>query len=722
MCVKKIYNSKTLTLLMLFVYVFGFAQSRKTKNADELYDLFKFQKAIKAYKGLLRTDRKEKLYIYQKLGDAYKNIGEPENAEKYYAKAIHNPEIDPSYYFKYAMVLRQNQKYNESLRWMLTYKKKSGMSDDRLQEFLKEIDIVDKLLQKGQQADISNLDLNGPYIDYGGVIYQDSLIVYTTNNIKKGGKKLSQYRNLPFTDLYLGKKENNNYIKDKSFSPIINTGYHESSPTFNKDYTVMFFTRNNLRPGKRKRITDYNLKIYRSFYKDGNWTKAEEVHFDSNDYNCAHPTLSKDGKTLYFASDMPGTYGKSDIYKVSVNPDWTLGEPENMGKYINTKGSETFPFIDKNGNLFFSSDGHAGMGGLDIFVAFYINNNYIALKNLGLPYNSSKDDFAFYLMDNGIDGFLSSDRFGGKGMDDIYQFKNYDFIKPLFYLKGIVKTNKGEIIPNAKIRLFEGDKLVDRTISLPDGSYKFVIEPSKRYTLKTFKEEYKPSEININTFDIHSAVIVQDIVLAKNIVELDVCATDYDTNESLPDTDINIYEGQYQNIVKKTGGNGCLNHKISPEFLGKQLKIEVEARKDGYLPARVFLDTLIEGKKYFVDVKMVKFNLEPIHFDFDKSNIRPDARIILNRLVALMKKYPTMEISMESHTDARGTDEYNQALSERRAKSTMNYLIKHGIDASRLQARGFGETRIKNKCWNDVKCTPAEHQVNRRTEFMIIKI
>ncbi len=725
MCVLKLNKIKFLLILFFSLSIsLSFSQSKKTKNADKLYDLFQFQKAIKAYKSLLRTDRKDKFYIYQKLGDAYATISEPEEAETYYAKAVKNPEIDPIYYFRYAMILRQNQKYNEGVNWLLRYKNKSGMSDERLREFLKEIDIVEKLMQKGSQADFKLLDVNGPYIDYGGTIYQDSLIVYTTNNIEKSGKKLSSYRNLPYTDLYIGKPSNNNYIKSTSFSNLINTDFHESSPTFNKDYTVMFFTRNNLRPGRKNKITDYNLKIYRSFYKDGKWTKAEEVHFDSNDYNCAHPSLSKDGKTLYFASDMPGTYGKSDIYKVSVNPDWTLGEPENMGKYLNTRGSETFPFVDRNGNIFFSSDGHAGLGGLDIFVAFYINDNYIALKNLGLPFNSSKDDFAFNLKDNGLDGFISSNRFGGKGMDDIYSFHKYSEFKPLFYLTGYVKNTKGEIIPGAKIRLVEeaDEQVIDRTISLPDGYYKFVIEPSKKYLLQTYKDGYKPSIININTYDIHTAEIKQDIVLSTNIVELDVCVSDYETGESLPDTKINLYEGQYQNIVKKTGRNGCVNHKISPEFLGKQLKIEIEARKDGYLPVRKYLDTIIEGKKYFVDVKMVKFKLEPIYFNFDKSNIRPDARVILNRLVDLMNKYPTMEISMESHTDARGSDEYNEALSERRAKSTMNYLIKHGIDPNRLKAKGFGETRITNKCWNDVKCTPAEHQENRRTEFVITKM
>ncbi len=714
---------KVLLFLVIFISFNIVGQSPQTKQADKFFDLYQYQKAIKAYKNLLKTDRKDRLYIYRKLGDAYYSISDPYNAETWYSKTIRDPRIDPVYYFKYAMVLRQNQKYDDSYKWMLTYKKKSGMSDSRLQEFFKESDIVDKLLKKGPQCELTNLDLNSEFTEYGGVFYQDSLLVYTTNNIKTSGKRVSEYDNLPFTDLYLARPSGKNYIKYKNFSPKINTGFHESSPTFNSDHTVMFFTRNNLRPGKIHNIKDYNLKIYRSFYIDGEWSKPEEVHFDSNRYDCAHPVLSKDNKTLYFASDMPGSYGLSDIYKVDVKKDWTLGVPVNLGPQINTEGSETFPFIDEYDNLYFSSDGHAGMGGLDIFVAFYINKNFIALKNMGLPYNSAKDDFAFAIFQDQKKGFLSSNRFGGKGSDDIYMFTNYEEIKPLFYLKGVTQTEKGEIIPRAIVKLYENGQIKDSTISLPNGKYRFVIEPHKRYLLKGFKTDYNPAQRQFTTYDIHEPVIIKDLILSKVAnINLKGCITDLDTNEALPDSEIRVYENSNESVLLKTDDQGCFNYKISPDHLNKHLHLEIEARNNNYLPRRVFFDTIVENKNYFVPIQLVKFKIEPIHFDFDKWNIRPDATVILNRLVKLMKQYPTMEISMESHTDARGTDEYNQELSQKRAKSTMDYLIKHGIDASRLKAKGFGETRIKNQCWNDVKCSEKEHQVNRRTEFVITKI
>ena len=712
-----------LFLLISFYSINILAQSSRTKQADRFFDLFQYQKAIKAYKNLLKTDRKEKFYIYQKLGDAYYTISDPQNAEIWYQKAIKNPKIDPLYYFKYAMVLRQNQKYKESFKWMLTYKKKSGMSDSRLEEFFKEADIVDKLLEKGPQCKITNLDLNSDLTEYGGIFFQDSLLVYTTNNLKTSGKRLSDYDNLPYTDLYLAKPTAKNFIKYKNFSSEINTVFHESSPTFNSDYTVMFFTRNNLRPGKKRNIRDYNLKIYRSFYKNGKWSKPEEVHFDSNDYNCAHPVLSKDGKTLYFASDMPGSYGKSDIYKVEVKDDWTLGIPQNLGSEINTEGSETFPFIDEYNNLYFSSDGHAGLGGLDIFVAFYINDHFIALKNMGLPYNSAKDDFAFAIFHNKKMGFISSNRFGGKGNDDIYMFTDFKEIKPLFYLKGVTQTEKKEIVPYAIVKLYEEGKLKDSILSQPNGKYRFVIEPHRRYILKATKSGYNPAEVQFTTYNIHEPVIIKDLTLSKiTEIKLKACVSDFDTNKALPNSEIRVYENSNESTVLDTDQNACAVYKISPEHLGKNIKLEIEARNPDYLPRRIIFDTLIENKEYFVPIKLVKFQIEPIHFDYNKWNIRPDAAVILNKLIKLMKEYPNMKISMESHTDARGSDKYNEALSEKRARSTMDYLIKHGIDPSRLRAKGFGESRIKNHCWNDVKCSEKEHQVNRRTEFVITKI
>lgn len=704
------------------------AQSKKTSKADKLFDRFKFQEAITVYKKLVRSDRKDRKYIYQKLGDAYSTISKPEEAVKWYEKAVKYPDIDPIYYYKYAMSLRENKAYQESIDWMKKYKKKSGMSDTRLQEFFKELDIVKKVKKDGVKAHLYNMNINSPYTEYGGTYYKDHKIVYTTNNIKAIGKKMSSWDNMPFTDLKVAFLDDENYVKAADLPGEINTDLHESSPCFNNDFTVMYFTRNNLKPGKRKKVLDYNLKLYRSFFVDGQWQKPTEVHFNSNSFNCAHPCLSKDNKTLYFVSDMPGTYGKSDIYKVAVNPDWTLGEPENMGNKINTEGTETFPFIDSHDNLYFSSDGHAGLGGLDIFVAFYSKNNFIMLKNMGLPYNSSKDDFAFAIKDTDDEGFISSNRLGGNGSDDIYRFTTKNKIRPLVYFIGHTKTTKGDIIPNATVRLYENGKLVDTGISNENGMFTFLFYPDEQHTLEASNKGFETSKIDLKDAVIKNATIRKDIVLKKVInMNLLGCVVDLKTLQPIDSTEVSIYNitENNRNIVY-TNKKCYFTYHIPKEKINTNASFELEFRKKGYLPQRLIVTKFLDKNgDYWIKpnketVKLIRLELKPIYFNLNKANIRPDAAKELDKIVTLLQSYPHLKLSMESHTDARSSNEYNLDLSERRAKSTMQYLIDHGINPSRLKAKGFGETRLVNNCSDGVKCTEAEHQMNRRTEFMVI--
>ncbi len=718
-------------IFMLFLISIGYGQSRNTEVADRLFDLNKFQEAIKAYKKILSHDRKDAIYIYKKLGDAYSIIGQPEEAEKWYAKAVYDADNEPIYYYRYAMALRQNKKYDESIKWMTIYKQKSGMSDSRLEEFFKELDIVEKVKREGNKAQIYGLSINSKYTEYGAVYYENDKIVYTSNNINAKGKRRSSYDNLPFTDLLVAiRQDDYDFIGGQSFSPVINTDFHESSPTFNSDYTVMFFTRNNLNPKKRKNLRDYNLKIYRSFkQEDGSWSEPEEVHFDSDDYNCAHPCLSKDGKILYFASDMPGTYGKSDIYKVKVNKDWTLGTPENLGNKINTKGTETFPFVDADNNLFFSSDGHAGLGGLDIFVAFYTKSgHFFMLKNMGLPYNSSKDDFAFTINDTHKEGFFSSNRLGGKGHDDIYMFHPVEMIRPFIYFVGKTVDNNGYVIPYTHLDLYSDGKLVSKKVSQFNGRVTFLLDTEKKYELKAHRPGYRDTIIKINTFKKQKSKIDQNIVL-EQVKKIRACVADFETKKPLDSVEIKIYDHKLNqnHYVLYTKPNGCADFIVASDLTSDDVSYEFEFRKKDYLPQRYNYRKKLSKKDSINWLKpnkqrvfLIKLKLKPIYFDLDKWNIRPDAAAELDKIVTLLKKYPQLKLSMESHTDSRQTKAYNMVLSQKRAQATMQYLIDHGIDPKRLKARGFGESRLVNHCSDGVPCTEEEHQMNRRTEFMII--
>lgn len=405
----------------------------------------------------------------------------------------------------------------------------------------------------------------------------------------------------------------------------------------------MYFTRNNFFEGEKGSDKDgiNNLKIFSAELVNGVWTNIKGVHFNNDEYSVGHPSVSSDGKKLYFTSDMPGGIGGADIYVVAINEDGTLGTPKNMGNIVNTEGNEMFPFIHNEGTLFFSSDGHVGFGLLDIFATIEDENNSVVnILNLGEPINSLKDDFSYYLSEEGFDGYISSNREGGVGDDDIYKFTR---IPPLMLKGQIFDDANNEPIVDAKVVLKDANgEEIAYFITEANGYYEHIVDRDANFTLEGSKEKYTSLTKEFNSFNLDKE---KELVVNLNV-----------------------------------------------------------------------------GLKPIEDVVLLA-DLEIIYFDLDKSNIRPDAALELDKVVALMNKYPGMVIRLESHTDSRANDDYNIRLSNRRAKSTYEYIISNGIDASRItEYKGFGETQLVNKCSNGVKCSKEEHQLNRRTEFVIIKM
>lgn len=356
---------------------------------------------------------------------------------------------------------------------------------------------------------------------------------------------------------------------------------------------------------------------------------------------------------MYFASDMTGTLGKSDIFEVDINPDGTLGEPVNLGASINTEGHETFPFINSEGDLFFSSNGFSGLGGLDVFVIREFEkrrelNQQLILENIGRPINSPMDDFCYYENVATKEGFFTSNREGGKGDDDIYSFIIPDCEQ---VVEGVVKdVETDELIVGAKVSLLDADsKVLNLQIVGADAAYIFEkLECEKEYLIRIEADDYETVEERFTTPKKRQKLVI---------------------NPKLEKDVKGINEGT---------------------DLAKTLGIPI------------------------------------IYFDYDKSNIRYDAEVELQKVLAVMNKYPDMIVDIKSHTDCRGQADYNEKLSEKRAQSTRNYLISKGIDASRLTAKGYGESQLVNDCGcetnNDSDCTEAQHQLNRRSEFIIVKM
>lgn len=634
-----------LVYILLTVFVTTSAQSGKQKKADILFNKFSFIKATELYQELIEKNH-NKDYAIRRLADCYALLRDAKNAAKYYKKAIKQKNVPIEYFYNYAQALRGIEDYEGSKKWMKRYKDEGGTINTS--KFIENGNFITNIFNAKQKYFLSKVNFNSKFSDFGAYQYKNKIYFASTRDEGVSVKRLYGWNEQPFLDVYVTeKKEKGNIINHKSkIKGDVNSIYHDGPITISSDGKTMYFTRNSyLNKGKEKDKKGINnIKIYRATLKekDSSWTDIEDLSINSKEYSTQHPALSADNKKLYFASDRPGGFGKSDIYSVDINEDGSLGKPKNLGDIVNTSGSEGMPFINSEGHLFFSSDGHVGLGLLDIFGTIENKEDEIIdIVNLGTPVNSSKDDFSFTMNEDGTTGYFASNREGGMGDDDIYF---YNRIPPLF-VKGIVTDAiNNKPIPNATVTLLDdkGEKITE-TETDENGYYEINIARNKDYQVVGSQKKYEDTTKNITSKDIETKVskITADLILEP-----------------------------IQDVIKLA-------------------------------------------------------ELNTIYFDFDKHNIRPDAALELDKVVNLMaNEYPGMVIRIESHTDSRGGLLYNDRLSTNRAKSTHEYIISKGIDPSRILGhQGFGERRLTNSCDDNNKtCEEAEHQLNRRTLFIVIKM
>ncbi|WP_426430965.1 OmpA family protein [Winogradskyella sp. HB-48] len=646
--------SKYISLVCAGMFALSaFAQNGKIKSVEDDYKDFAYVKTSEvllevANKGYKSAD------LFQKLANSFYFRNDMENAAKWYGELFTmNEVIDPEYYFRYALALKGIENYEESDKWMKKFNELKP-DDMRGKAFLSKVDYRANIEELSRDdIEVENLDINTELSDFGTTEYDNSIVFASA----RGGGRKYRWNEEPYLDIYAVEKTENGFGEVKEIQGKVNTKYHESSAVFSPNGKYMFFTRNNFFKLKYKEDGSgvNRLQLYRAtLSEDGTWDEIHKVHFNSEDYSVAHPALNLTGTRLYFASDMTGTYGQSDIFVVDVNDDGTLGEPENLGSSINTEGQESFPFMDTSGNLFFSSTGFPGLGGLDVFkseeldqkVASGSNRNF-PIENVGKPVNSSADDFGYYenLVTKRV--YFSSNREGGKGSDDIYTFEVPECEQLVF---GTVQDSKtDELIPNATVVLFDGKgNEIERKTVGEDAAFEFQLDCEMEYLIRGEMVAYISDEKRFTTPKRKQELQLQ-LLLEKDVQEINPC-----------------------------------------DDLAKILDIPI------------------------------------IYFDFDKSNIRYDAEIELQKVLAVLNKYPTMHIDIRSHTDCRGLADYNERLSDRRAKSTRQYLIDNGIEADRLTAKGYGESQLVNDCGceptNASSCSEDEHQLNRRSEFIITSI
>ncbi|MFI1772296.1 OmpA family protein [Thalassobellus citreus] len=624
-------------ILSLLIFNTAFSQKAKIKNAVKQYEKLSYANSKEELLGLANQENVS-FEILENLANSYYYNNEMKDASKWYKKLLKlNPETASENYFRYAHALKAEKKYEEADKVLQRFSAINS-NDYRAKEFLSNTDYLNKLNELSQDFELNNLDINTALSDFGTSVFNEKLI-FASSRDKKG--KIYKWNGQPFLNLF----EKDSIGNITEIGGDINTKYHESSTAFTKDGNTVYFTRNNYLNGKFEKNSDgfHTLKIYKASLINGEWKNIEALSFNSDEYNVAHPALSVDGDKLYFASDMPGTIGGSDIFVVEINEAGTYGEPVNLGDKINTEGKENFPFVSDKGILYFSSNGHLGLGGLDVFK---IEINKIGksetIQNLGSPINSSNDDFGFIVNEVSRQGYISSNRAGGKGDDDIYSFVLPEDSKNISGV--VIDKDTQEVISNANIFVNDSDNKIIETLKTDDsGKFKFKLKCNDdTYLIEAKKEGYKDDFIDFSI----------------------------NTREAIA------------------------------------LKLELKKKPEA----------AVVGTDLF---KLL--NLNPIYFDYDKSDIRPDAEIELQKIIDYLKQFPNVKVDVRSHTDSRGRDAYNLTLSSRRNKSTKAYVInKGGIEANRITGKGYGETQLTNKCSNGVKCSKEEHQANRRSEFIVV--
>lgn len=645
-------KNKIIIILFILFSIAACPQQSKIDKADKEYDKFAYVDAIKTYESVFNSGYKS-VDMLQKLANSYYFKADLKKAAKWYLELFKlTKKLGPEYYYRYGQSLKGIEDYKKADLILAQYNEMSG-NELRAKLLQAQKDYLNVIEQNSGRYILQNADINSEKSDYGSSFYKNQIVFASARNSDILENNKHDWTGESFTNLYSSYVTQDGTLSSpKVFGNKLNSIYNESTPAFTSDGKTVYFTRNNYNKGLKGKDSKNKtlLKIYKATLEGKQWKNISELPFDSNEYSVAHPALSPDERTLYFASNMPGTYGDSDLFKVSINKDGTYGIPENLGNIINTEGRESFPFISEDNELYFASDGHPGLGGLDIFVTkVEKHSNFQDILNVGEPLNSSKDDFGFLINNRQGIGFISSNRDGGRGSDDIYKFKE---IKKIQYgceqsVTGIITDNfTGTVLDNTTVLLLDSSfKILKNVVTNATGKFEFNnIECNSRYYIKVEKEEYSTLEISI-----------------------------------IPDQE---------------------NEK---RYLQIGLEKTIQKVKEGDDLAKIF-------------------NINKIYFALDKYDIQSDVELDLAIIVYVMKQYPTMKIEVRSHTDSRQSDQYNKELSDKRAKSTIKWLIKHGIAPSRLTGTGYGETQLINKCSDGVECTAAEHKANRRSEFIIISI
>ena len=784
-------NIRLASLLMLLLCISTVAlqaQDPRLKKANQMFDEFSFPEAAEQYKKILsKSDDIPEAKI--QLAECYRLMNMPVEAEYWFEQVVDLPESEPVHKYYYGLSLKANGKFDQARQMFMEYAQLVP-ADSRGLRQVEACEQANYFLTDPGIYEVSlAANVNSEKGDFGPAFFKEGIVYASESNVKSSDQ-IYNWTEAPFLDLFYAEQDGDNPSalgKPEIFKGKVTSWLHEGTVTFTEDNQTMYFTRNSYNKGKigydsEEKIKTVNLQIYRSKANGDKWGDVQGVSFNNDDYSVGHPALSADGQALYFVSDMPGGYGMTDIYVSYKNgEDW--GTPENLGPEINTEGEEMFPYIAKDGTLYFASDALPGLGGLDIFSSSYDDGIWTAPENLRYPINTNGDDFAFIIDEENEKGYFSSNRPGGKGNDDIYSFAKLKNI-----MTGVVvDCDTQEPIEDALVELKENGVVMQKRTTNKKGGFTFPISPGKDYEVVASKTDYDEGAQEISTIGMSGTQIEVKIPICPEGKNNQCLVTgliyNSTSNEPVAGAIVTLTNSETnEEKVFTTKEDGTYEFYLDPESsyvlqatkeyyfaksrtistvgrdcsdpLQKDLAIDIDlvevtpggtepdplVDKSGGGPGNGDGSGGLDGNNGsdknndYIPITPINItagehnqnahilDLNHIYYDFDKAYIRKDAKVELNKVVSFMTDNPSLVLELRSHTDSRGTEEYNIALSERRAQSALEYIIARGIASNRISAKGFGESEPVNQCVDHSKCEDPEHQDNRRTEFWIIGI
>ena len=717
-------NVRLLIPVLLLFFTGGLsAQNKFVKKGDKLMHRFNFERAAAMYKKAADADLTNTEAL-EKLGNAFIASGDYKSAESVYQTLVANPQSKPVCKFTYGQILCINGKYPEAAKAYAEFVL-AAPNDPRATEFKNFAEAIVPLQTDDKSYQLATLPENTAASELGPT-YNAGKLMFASNRGKGSAVRMTDaWTGKVYYDLY----EQRSAAAGDSVVPAklkgkVNKRLNEGPATFSRDGMEMIFTRTNY--GVKGTDGVQRLGLYHANYdtKRKKWINVRPLPFNSSEYNVAHPALSKDGRRLYFISDMPGGLGETDIY-VSIRNAFTWEQPVPLGKEVNTVGREMFPFIADDGTLFFSTDTRVGLGGLDIYYTRAMGNKWGTVQNAGAGINTAADDFGYVSDETGKNGYMVSDRSGGAGSDDIYKFVR--LTEPV--CGTVVDAKTKNAVQGAQVTATSYSMDMRRGISDTKGSFCMGLQPGQEYEVEAVADGYAKYS---NSWQVRSNKNDRKVIELQPKGGIDLTVDVSEKNGTALD-------GATAFLINKTTGE------ITQQKSDSTGKVKFDLFKDQEYELKVVKKTMGQDGLYdkFIKTistmgfapntkvnenaqltfyeKSVVFDLPNVYFDYNSAVIKPAAAAELDKVAKVMNAFPDVQVELSAHTDVRGSASANMVMSAKRAQACVDYLVSKGVNITHLIAIGYGEERIRNKCKEHITCTEKEHAVNRRTEFRVVK-